>query len=62
MRSLMKLHTQMEKFFGPLPELDIKVIFKLDYRGVFGLLGIGTIYLPLFWLMHPTDGVPTKSA
>ena len=55
MRSLTKLHTLLDRFVGPLPPLDIKVIVKLGDRWIFGLVGIGLIYLPLFWLMHPME-------
>ena len=55
MRSLIKLHTLLEKFFGPLPQLDVVVIGKLRGRWVFGLIGLSPIYLPLFWLLPPTE-------
>lgn len=55
MRSLIKAHTLLEKFFGPLPQLDIEVMVKLGDSWVFGLVGIGPIYLPLFWFVYPTE-------
>lgn len=54
MRSLIKVHSLLEKLFGPLPQLDLRVIVELGGGWVFGLVGIGLIYLPLFWLLHPT--------
>ena len=55
MRSLIKLHTLLEKFFGPLPQLDVKAFVKLGGRWVFGLVGISPIYLPLFWCVLPAE-------
>ena len=52
MHSLIKLHTLLENFFGPLPPLDVEFFVKLRGCWVFGLVGIGPIYLPLFWCMN----------
>ena len=61
MRSLIKVHTLLDNFFGPLPHLDIKVIIKLGGRWVFGLVGISPIYLPLFWLVLPSENTFAES-
>ena len=56
MRSLIKVHSRLEKFIGPLPTLDINILVKLGGNWFFGLLGIGPIYLPLIWFVGPSEG------